>query len=94
MRKQSVEVRGKRTSLSLEVEFWDALHKIASGENITVQELVEQIRNGYEPASLTSAIRLFVLKHYQDRSAHQTAQGRRQGQVDGTVRAGDDRHRS
>jgi predicted DNA-binding ribbon-helix-helix protein len=66
-RKHSVEVWGRQTSLSLEVEFWDALHKIAVDQNITTQELVEQIKQGYQPSSLTSAVRLFVLKHYQDK---------------------------
>ena len=63
--KQSIEVSGQRTSLSLEVEFWTALQQIADQQQISVQELIEQIQQGYQPARLTSAIRLFVLKHYQ-----------------------------
>jgi predicted DNA-binding ribbon-helix-helix protein len=64
--KQSVEIRGRRTSLSLEAEYWTALGEIASSHNITVQELIEQIVQGYEPDNLSSIVRLFVLKHYQD----------------------------
>ena len=61
-------VAGRRTSLSLEIEFWDALQTIADQQHISAQELIEQIRQGYEPANLTSAVRLFVLKHYQRKS--------------------------
>ena len=63
--KRSIELRGKQTSLNLEVEFWWALDRIADEQNITMQELIEQIMQGYQPANLTSAVRLFVLKHYQ-----------------------------
>ena len=68
VRKHSVEVWGRQTSLSLEVEYWTALQEIAEVQNISMQELVEQIRDGYDHASLTSAVRLFVLKHYQDKN--------------------------
>ena len=66
--KRSIELRGKQTSLNLEVEFWWALDRIADEQNITMQELIEQIMQGYQPANLTSAVRLFVLKHYQHKS--------------------------
>jgi len=64
-RKRSVEVRGRQTSISLEVEYWTALGEIAKEQRISLQELIDQIKIGYEPFNLTSAVRLFVLKHYQ-----------------------------
>lgn len=66
--KRSVELHGKQTSLNLEVEFWWALDRIVDEQNLTMQELIEQIVQGYEPKNLTSAVRLFVLKHYQQKS--------------------------
>jgi predicted DNA-binding ribbon-helix-helix protein len=66
-KKRSVEVRGRQTSLSLEVEYWSALRQIAKDQGISLQELIDQIKAGYEPFNLTSAVRLFVLKHYQQR---------------------------
>jgi predicted DNA-binding ribbon-helix-helix protein len=66
-RKRSVEVRGRQTSLNLEIEYWSALDQIAKDQGISLQELIEQIKIGYEPFNLTSAVRLFVLKHYQHR---------------------------
>jgi len=66
-RKRSVEVRGRQTSISLEVEYWTALGEIAKEQGISLQELIDQIKIGYEPFNLTSAVRLFVLKHYQHR---------------------------
>lgn len=67
MKKRSVEVRGRRTSLALEGEYWSALEEIAKDQNISLQELIEQIKEGYEPFNLTSAVRLFVLKRVQQR---------------------------
>jgi predicted DNA-binding ribbon-helix-helix protein len=68
MIKRSVEVRGRQTSLSLEVEYWSALTQIAKEQGVSLQELIGHIKTGYEPFNLTSAVRLFVLKHYQQRN--------------------------
>ena len=65
--KQSVELKGRRTSISLEVEYWEALSRLADEENVSTQVLIEQIRDGYFPTNLTSALRLFVLKRYQQK---------------------------
>lgn len=66
--KRSLTLRGHRTSVSLEDEFWHAFRAIASGKNRAINDLAAEIdaARGLD-AGLASAIRIYVLKHYQDR---------------------------
>lgn len=61
--KHSVTLRGHRTSISLEDEFWIELKAIADDLDLPINELVAQIDadRGME-AGLASAIRVFVLQ--------------------------------
>ena len=63
--KRSLTLRGHRTSVSLEDEFWQAFREIAAKEDIPINVLAAQIdeARGVE-MGLASAIRLFVLRHY------------------------------
>jgi predicted DNA-binding ribbon-helix-helix protein len=65
MRKRSVVVAGHRTSVSLEGAFWGGLKKIAERRGVSVNRLVESIDEG-RATNLSSAIRVFVLKWFQD----------------------------
>jgi len=62
MKKRSVTLKGHRTSISLEPEFWSGLEAIAAKRRISVQKLVEEIDLGRGNANLSSALRVFVLK--------------------------------
>jgi predicted DNA-binding ribbon-helix-helix protein len=67
--KHSLTLRGHRTSVSLEPEFWAAFRAIAADRGIPVNQLAAEIdaaRDGQE--GLASAIRVFVLRHLQSRS--------------------------
>lgn len=64
IRRRSILVCDHRTSVSLENDFWDALKEIASARRKTPSELVSAIASGRRDANLSSAIRLFVLRHY------------------------------
>ena len=66
--KHSVTLRGHRTSVSLEDEFWDAFRAIAADRNMPLNALVTEIdaARGME-IGLASAIRLFVLQSLKDR---------------------------
>jgi predicted DNA-binding ribbon-helix-helix protein len=64
VRKRSVSVAGRRTSVSLEDEFWDGL-KVAVARNIKLLAFVAKIDSARQGANLSSAIRLFVLDFYQ-----------------------------
>jgi predicted DNA-binding ribbon-helix-helix protein len=62
--KRSVKINGHTTSVSLEDAFWSALKEIAAGRKMTLAELVGLINARREQPNLSSAIRLFVLKHF------------------------------
>ena len=41
--KKSITLKKHRTSLSLEIEFWEALNKIAESEKSSIQSLISEI---------------------------------------------------
>ena len=61
--KRSVAVGGHRTSVSLEDEFWTQLREIAGANQTTLSRLIAQIDEGRQHGNLSSAIRVYVLKH-------------------------------
>lgn len=67
--KHSLTLRGHRTSVSLEREFWDAFLDIARAEGKAVNQLAAEIdaeRGGGR--GLASAIRVYVLLWHQHRA--------------------------
>lgn len=66
-RKRSVVIAGHKTSVSLEPEFWDALKEIAAGRQVSVNQIVRDIDTNHE-GNLSSAIRLYVLRHFRARA--------------------------
>jgi predicted DNA-binding ribbon-helix-helix protein len=66
--KRSVVIAGHKTSISIEDAFWKALKQIAARRDMSVSETVAAIETGRQQANLSSAIRLFVLDYYQNRS--------------------------
>jgi len=67
--KRSIVVEGHKTSVSLEDEFWQALKEIAGERQQTLASVVAEIDVGRNNGNLSSAIRLFVLKHFRDAHA-------------------------
>jgi len=65
--KRSVVIGGHKTSVSLEEPFWTDLKQIAHAQHVTLSALVTQIDDTREQSNLSSAIRLFVLHHYEDK---------------------------
>jgi predicted DNA-binding ribbon-helix-helix protein len=65
LKKHSILIAGHRTSLSLEVAFWDQLKAIAGRRRLSLNKLIEEIDRARtrdaKLASLSSAIRVFVL---------------------------------
>jgi predicted DNA-binding ribbon-helix-helix protein len=64
--KRSVFVSGRNTSISLEDEFWESLREIAKGRSVLVSQLITAISidEDRNSANLSSAVRLFILRHY------------------------------
>ena len=67
--KRSIVLAGHKTSVSLEDAFWEGLKDIAKTRRVTLRDLVGSIDFDREHGNLSSAIRLFVLNHYQRRAA-------------------------
>ncbi len=67
-KKHSLTLRGHRTSVSLEDEFWEAFRAIAEQEGQAINALAAEIdaRRGTD-CGLASAIRLYVLRRLQQR---------------------------
>jgi predicted DNA-binding ribbon-helix-helix protein len=61
--KRSVVIGRHKTSISLEEPFWTALKQIAHAQHVTLSALVAQIDDTREQSNLSSAIRVFVLRH-------------------------------
>jgi predicted DNA-binding ribbon-helix-helix protein len=63
--KRSIVIAGHKTSVSLEDPFWKGLREIARKRSLTLSDLVASIDTKRHHGNLSSAIRLFVLDHYQ-----------------------------
>jgi predicted DNA-binding ribbon-helix-helix protein len=63
--KRSIVIVGHKTSVSLEDAFWKGLKDIAATRDTTLSDLVAAIDSERRHGNLSSAIRLFVLEHFQ-----------------------------
>jgi predicted DNA-binding ribbon-helix-helix protein len=68
VKKRSVAVGNRKTSISLENEFWEAINHIAQLRQMSLGNIVGLIENGHREANLSSAIRVFVLEYYRSQS--------------------------
>lgn len=65
--KRSLTLRGHRTSVSLEDEFWQAFREIAEDKSMALNVLAAEIDAGRGvETGLATAIRLYVLAYYRD----------------------------
>ena len=63
--KHSLTLKGHRTSVSLEPEFWRAFQEIAKERGLALNALAAEIDiDRGTDAGLATAIRLFVLRYY------------------------------
>jgi predicted DNA-binding ribbon-helix-helix protein len=79
--KRSIVIAGHKTSVSLEAAFWTALKDIAASRQQTLSDLVAAIDAERKQGNLSSAIRLFVLDHYQARNPGNGESDRRSGKM-------------
>ena len=67
VKKRSIMVGGRKTSISLENEFWDELNLIARTRNTSISIIVGSIATE-RPQNLSSAVRVFILDYYRKNS--------------------------
>ena len=63
MKKRSVTLKGHRTSITLEDDFWTALDQIATARNTSLQKIIESIDAEHGAGNLSSALRVFILNN-------------------------------
>jgi predicted DNA-binding ribbon-helix-helix protein len=68
--KRSVKIAGHATSVSLEVEFWDALRQIATRRQQSLASIIAAA-DSVRPGNLSSALRLLVLESYRSGEINQ-----------------------
>jgi predicted DNA-binding ribbon-helix-helix protein len=75
----SVKVAGRWTTVRLEAELMEALKRVALTEGCDVAELCTRVAQERRSGSLTSALRLYVVRHYRDRTTRRVALARSSG---------------
>ena len=71
--KRSIVIVGHKTSVSIEDELWSCLKEIAGEHDMTLSELVGSVDSQRKFGNLSSALRLFILDHYQHVAKHKPA---------------------
>ena len=71
IKRYSVTLHGHRTSVSLEPEFWALLNQVAEQNGLSLAALIQSIDeerlNTDMPSGLSSALRIYLLQHLQNR---------------------------
>ena len=68
-KKRSLTLKGHRTSVSLEDDFWQAFQEIAQERKQAVNALAAEIDQARgNDMGLASALRLFILRHFRERA--------------------------
>jgi predicted DNA-binding ribbon-helix-helix protein len=93
---RNIVINGRRTSVRMEVAFWQAFDDIARFEKCSINEICNYISLHKDPElSLTSAIRIYITLYYKQavtlharqefhgKLQSQIALSRRQGRVEG-----------
>jgi predicted DNA-binding ribbon-helix-helix protein len=68
IRKRRIRLPRGKTSVALEDAFWESLKEIAAARNMSRPALVQEINKKRQHANLSSAIRVFVLEYYRERT--------------------------
>jgi predicted DNA-binding ribbon-helix-helix protein len=63
-------VNGHRTSLRLEMAFWDGFETCARSQGKSIHQLANNARNDYAhiTSSLSSAVRLLIIDHFREQA--------------------------
>jgi predicted DNA-binding ribbon-helix-helix protein len=92
--KRSIFINGRKTSVSLENEFWAGLHDIAKSRKITAAELVGEIDRQRTTVNLSSAIRIYVYNYFRSKEGGHAEGNPAQHHLDGrSLRAQADKYR-
>ena len=91
--KRSIFINGRKTSVSLETEFWAGLHEIAKSRKTTAAKLVG-IDRQRTTVNLSSAIRIYVYNYFRSIEGGHAEANPAQHHLDGhSLRALADKYR-
>jgi predicted DNA-binding ribbon-helix-helix protein len=71
---KNLYVDGRRTSIRLEPEMWDAITDIATRETLSINEIVSRVDRRRQDGSLTASLRVFILAYYRQLGLSQAAE--------------------
>lgn len=63
---RNLKIRGRRTSLRMEADMWDALYDVSQRRGMTPSALVSEIEEQRGDSSTTGALRVYVLRFYRE----------------------------
>ena len=81
--KRSIFINGRKTSVSLENEFWAGLHEIAKSRKTTAAKLVGEIDRQRTTVNLSSAIRIYVYNYFRSIEGENAEANAAQHHLDG-----------
>lgn len=67
----NVTIAGRRTSMKLEPDMWDALDELCRRERITMHEACTMVADRHHGNNLTAAMRVFILGYYRAAATEQ-----------------------
>lgn len=62
IKKRSISLNGRKTSITLEDEFWLALKEVARRRGISVRDLLAEVNANRRSSNLSSAVRVYLLR--------------------------------
>lgn len=74
----NVRVKGRRTSVRLERDLWDALSDICAREEVSLDQICAHVADTNGDRGFTSSLRVFIINYYRGRGrpvATPTARG-------------------
>jgi predicted DNA-binding ribbon-helix-helix protein len=66
LQNRNLMVSGRRTSVRLEPQMWDALHEIARRERRAIGEIATLVDRQRHQSTLTAAIRVFIVSYFRN----------------------------
>jgi predicted DNA-binding ribbon-helix-helix protein len=78
VKKRSIVIGRRKTSVSLEDAFWTSLLQIARGRQVTISDLIASLDAARENRNLSSTIRGYILDHYRAKAGQSPGSSERE----------------
>ncbi|MFQ5985030.1 MAG: ribbon-helix-helix domain-containing protein [Alphaproteobacteria bacterium] len=63
---KNVVVNGRRTSVRLEGEMWDALGEIARRERCTIHHICSDVESRRKASTFAAGLRVYIMSYYRE----------------------------